>query len=397
MKRLPRPSSTAILSLGAVLALLLLAAVLPGCGGVDSGGTGQTVENPTSSSGRVSGFGSVIVNGIRFDDSQALVIDDDGVLHPRSDLRLGMVVEVEGRLRGNSGLGTAQQIQFGHEIAGPVESVDGPGSTLVVLGQTVLVDADTLFDGYAAGLADVLAGQLLAVHGFYDPSAGRYTATRIERRASLAQYTLRGRIVGLQGPPVRNFSIGAALIDYGSVASPPPLADGLSVRVSLNTTPVSGRWVASSVHSSQRHFPDDNEAEVEGYVSGYAGSASFLVAGLPVDASGPGVTVRRGTLADLADGQRVEVEGVMRGGVLVASVVDFKRGGRQEFELHGPVESIDFGAQTLVLRGVTIAWDGNTRFAAGTAGDLAVGAALEVRGLPAGGVRIQADSIRFER
>ena len=401
MKRLrfTRPSPTAMLSLAAVLALVLLATVLPGCGGVDSGGTGQTAEDPSTTSGRITGFGSVIVNGIRFDDSQAIVIDDDGVMHPRSDLRLGMVIEVQGRLRGNSGQGTASQIQFGHEIAGPVESVDGPGSQLVVLGQTVRVDVDTLFDGYAAGLADVLAGQLVAVHGFYDSSAGRYTATRIERRSSLAQYTLRGRISGLQGPPVRNFSIGAALIDYSSVApaSLPTLANGLSVRVSLNTTAVSGRWVASSVHTSQRNFHDSDEAEVEGHVSGFVSSANFLVAGLPVDASGPGVSVRHGTLADLANGVRVEVEGFMRGGVLVASAVDFKRGGQQEFELHGQVESINAGAQTLVLRGVTVAWNGSTRFLAGNVGNLVVGADLEVRGTPAGGVLIQAESIRFER
>lgn len=399
MKRLrfTRPSPTAMLSLAAVLALLLLATVLPGCGGVDSGGTGQTVESPTTSSGRVSGLGSVILNGVRFDDSQATVLDDDGVAHPASDLRLGMVVEVQGRLRGNSAQGTASQIQFGHEIAGPVESVDAPGSQLVVLGQTVQVDVDTLFDGYAAGLADVLAGQLVAVHGFYDPGAGRYTATRIERRTSLAQYTLRGRISGLQGPPVRNFFIGAALIDYAGVASPPTLANGLSVRVSLSTTQVSGRWVASSVHTSQRNFPENNEAELEGYVSGFVSSANFLVAGVPVDASRAGVSVRHGTLADLADGVRVEVEGFVQGGVLVASVVDFKRGGQQEFELHGPIESVDLGARTLVLRGVTVAWDGSTQFAAGTEAELVVGAPLDVRGAPAGGVRLLARSIRFER
>lgn len=401
MKRLrfQRPSSTAALSLAAVLALLLLAAVLPGCGGVDSGGTGQTVERPTTASGRVAGFGSVIVNGIRYDDSQATVVDDDGVTHPRTDLRLGMVVEVQGRVRGNSGQGTASRIQFGHEIAGPVESVDLPVSRLVVLGQTVQVDVDTLFEGYAAGLADVLAGQLVAVHGFYDTSAGRYTATRIEQRGSLGQYTLRGRISGLQGPPTRTFSIGAALIDYGAVApgALPTLANGLSVRVSLNTTPVSGRWVATSVHTSQRNFPDREEAELEGFVSGYASAASFLVAGVPVDASGPDVRVRRGTLADLADGVRVEVEGQMVAGVLVASVLDFKRGGDQEFELHGPIESVDVATQTLVLRGVTVAWDGTTQFAAGNAGDLLVGAPIDVRGTPSGGVRIQARSIRFER
>lgn len=401
MKRPPfwKPTSTTLLSLAALMALLLLAAVLPGCGGVDSGGTGQTVENSTTSSGRVTGFGSVIVNGIRFDDSAAVVVDDDGVVHPRTDLRLGMVVEVQGRLRGNSGEGTASQIQFGHEIAGPVESVDVAASRLVVLGQTVIVDADTLFDGFTAGLADVQVAQLIAVHGFQDSSTGAYTATRIERRSSLAQYTLRGRIANLAALPARTFMIGAALIDYGSVspASLPTLSNGLSVRVSLNTTMVSGRWVASTVHTSQRNFPDRNEAEVEGHVHGFVSSASFLVAGVPVNASGPGVTVRRGTLADLADGVRVEVEGVMQGGVLVASVVDFKRGGQQEFELHGPIESVDVAAQTLVLRGVTVAWDGNTRFAAGTAGDLVVGAQLEVRGAPAGGVRLLAEAIRFER
>lgn len=397
--RLHRPSPTAVLSLAAVLVLLLLAAVLPGCGGVDSGGTGQTVERPSTASGRISGFGSVIVNGIRYDDSAATIVDDDGVIHPSSDLRLGMVVEVQGRVRGNSGQGTASRIQFGHEIAGPVSTVDAAGSTLVVLGQTVQVDVDTLFEGYAAGLADVLAGQLVAVHGFYDSTTGSTTATRIERRASLGQYTLRGRISGLQGPPTRSFSIGGALIDYGAVApgSLPTLANGLSVRVSLNTTPVSGRWVATSVHTSQRNFPESNEAELEGFVSGYASTASFLVAGVPVDASGPTVRVRRGTLADLANGVRVEVDGQVVAGVLVASELDFKRGGDQEFELHGPIESVNAGAQTLVLRGVTVAWDGNTNFSAGNTGDLVVGALLDVRGAPSGGVRIQAESIRFER
>ncbi len=396
--RIHRPSPTSALSIAALLALLLLAALLPGCGGVDSGGTGQTVEKPTSTSGRIAGLGSVIVNGIRYDDSQATIVDDDGVVHPRSDLRLGMVVDVQGRVRGNSGQGTATRIQFGHEIAGPVASVDVAGSRMVVLGQTVKVDVDTLFEGYAGGLADVMAGQLVAVHGFYDTTSGSYAATRIERRNALAQYTLRGRISSLAGPPTRTFSIGAALIDYSVAAAPlPALANGLSVRVSLNTTPVSGRWVATTVHTSQRNFPERNEAELEGFVSGYVSAADFVVSGIPVNASGPGVSVSHGTLADLADGVRVEVEGQVVAGVLVATSLDFKRGGQQEFELHGPIESVNTGAQTLVLRGVTVAWDGSTRFSSGSAADLVVGAALDVRGTPSGGVRIQAESIRFER
>lgn len=395
--RIRWPSSTTILSLAAVVSLLILATVLPGCGGVDSGGTGQTVD--TTAQGRVTGFGSVFVNGVRYDDSSAVVVDDDGATRSRADLQLGMLVQVQGELRGNSGQGVARRIQFGPEIAGPVEAVDAPNAILTVLGQSVRVDADTLFGGYAAGLADVQAGHLVEVHAFYDAAASRYTATRIERRATMGRYVLRGQVANLAALPARTFTLGAAAIDYGAVspASLPTLANGLAVRVLLNTTPVSGHWVASAVQASQPPVADQRAADLEGHVSAFQSSASFRVAGMPVDASAPGVTVRRGTLADLADGVRVEVEGTVRNGVLVASRVSFKRGGDDEFELHGEVESVDVAAQTLVVRGVSVAWDGSTVFAAGTAAGLAPGAAIEVKGAPTGGVRIQARSIRFER
>ncbi len=57
----------------------------------------------------------------------------------------------------------------------------------------------------------------------------------------------------------------------------------------------------------------------------------------------------------------------MTHGVLVASEVDFKRagGGDQEFELHGAIESVNVAAQSFVLRGVTVGYDGNTNFTSG--------------------------------
>ncbi|MET0333030.1 MAG: DUF5666 domain-containing protein [Rhizobacter sp.] len=397
-----RPSPAAVLpSLAALLALLTLA--ISGCGGVDSGGTGQTVDPavPTTSSGRLSGFGSVIVNDIRFDDDQAQVVDDDGVVRTRADLRLGMVVDVQGTVRGNSGTGVANRIQFGNEIAGRVEAVDVANKRLVVLGQTVQSDVDTLFSGYPTGLADVQAGHLVEVNAFYDTASGIYTATRIERKVTLAQFKLRGRIANLAALPARTFTIGAAVIDYSSAAPsppppPPPLANGLLVRVTLNTTPVAGRWVATAVQTSQRNLPENIDARVEGYVSGFTSPASFRVAGLQVDASSPGVRLRHGVLGDLADGVRVEVKGAVHGGVLIANELDFKRGGQQQFELHGQVESVDVNTQTFVLRGVTVSWDGSTRFQAGNVNRLVAGARVDVRGAPTGGVRILAESVRFE-
>jgi hypothetical protein len=380
----------------ALAALLLAAGLLAACGGVDSGGTGQTVQ--ASSAGRISGFGSIIVNGVRFDDAQASIVDDDGAVHVRGDLKLGMVVEVEGEVLGNSGNGVARTVQFGNEIAGPVEAVDMVAAQLSVLGQVVQVDADTLFSGYTAGLADVAAGHLVEVFGFYDPNTAVYTATRIERKTLLAAFKLRGRISGLDSA---GFAIGGALIDYSAIAPAalPTLANGQLVRVSLQTLQVGGRWVASSVRSSQRNFPEANEAELEGFIGGFVSSTDFQVGGVPVNAGGSGVSFRHGSIGQLANGARVEVEGQMRDGVLVASKVDFKRagGGDQEFELHGAIESVDSTAQTFVLRGVSVAYGSSTVFAGGGVPNLVVGAQVEVRGAPLGGIRLQASMVRFER
>ena len=81
-----------------LLALVLVAAVAVGCGGgggstsvagVGSGGTGSFTSGP------ITGFGSIIVNGIRFDESAASasgsIKDDDGVVGSSGSLKLGMV------------------------------------------------------------------------------------------------------------------------------------------------------------------------------------------------------------------------------------------------------------------------------------------------------------------
>ena len=58
------------------------AALLAGCGGGgDAGtapfGTGTAAATSSYAAGAISGFGSVIVNGVRFDNSKAKVSDDD--------------------------------------------------------------------------------------------------------------------------------------------------------------------------------------------------------------------------------------------------------------------------------------------------------------------------------
>ena len=388
---------------------LLAASLAAGCGGggggiagVDTGGTGTAVS---FSAGRIAGFGSIIVNGVRFDDSTARIVDDDGTAHPRSDLKLGMQTAVQaGPVTTDAATGVASSqattIKFASQIRGPVQTLDVVAGTLTVLGQTVKVDAATVFDG-AVGLGGLGVANLVEVYAFFDAATASYTATRIELKANLADFKLVGPVAALN-TAAKTFTIGGATISYAGVPATalPPLSNGLVVRVHVQTVRQGTVWVATSLAADAPAVADGAETEVEGFVTDFTSAASFKVGGVAVNAAGPGVTFKSGSAAQLANGVRVEVEGVTRAGVLAAASVDVKTsgGGDQQFELHGAIESVNAAARSFVLRGETVSYDGATRFDDGTAAGLAIGVSVEVKGvLAAGGTRLAATRIKFDR
>ena len=146
----------------AVMGAVLLAA---GCGGgVGTEGTGDGYAQ-----GTISGFGSVFVNSVRYDDSSASVVDGDGNARSRDDLRLGMTVAVDSNavVSGSSGpTATARRIQYASEIVGVVARVDVAGGVLTVMGQAVRADTLTVFDdSLPGGLAALAAGQGVEIYG----------------------------------------------------------------------------------------------------------------------------------------------------------------------------------------------------------------------------------------
>ena len=105
----------------ALLAASLGPALLAACGGGGDGGTpigGGGVTPQSLMIGPIAGLGSIIVNGVRFDDSTAQVSnDEDGSGHPSRDLKLGMMVEVESsRINDATGTAKAAVIRFGSEM-----------------------------------------------------------------------------------------------------------------------------------------------------------------------------------------------------------------------------------------------------------------------------------------
>lgn len=388
------PRRIALVSLLAAASL----AMLPSCGGggggtiggVDTGGTGSFTT------GRISGFGSVIVNGVRFDDNLARIADgdDDSSRLGPLDLKLGMVVRVQaGTISAGSGdtlpSATATAITVESQIKGPVESKTAP-DTLVVFGQVVKVDATTVFEP-GVTFAGIAVGDALEVSGFLDAN-GVTAATRIERENTPNEFKVRG-VVADHDPAARTFRIGAARFNYAGATRLPAaaLANGQFVRV--RTQPArnaDGTWVALRIDARDL-FDDRDEARVEGIL--VRNGTLLQVNGLTIDTS------RLPAAAALPVGQRVEVEGAIVGGQLVARKIELEDGNsRAEADVRGTATSVNTTAQTFVVRGLTFHYTAATRQDDGTiAADLRDGATVRVRGtVPAGGAgNIEATRIDF--
>ena len=375
-----------------LLAGLLLALAACG-GGVETGGTGAGayVQGP------IGGFGSIIVSGVRFDDSSASIEDPDGRVRGRDDLRLGMLVEVESGPIGDDGSGgraaTATRVRLASELLGPVTSTVVANAGLTVLGQPVRLTAATVVDGVVGGATALQIGDVVEVHGFFAPNDG-YVATRIERRAAApASYRVRGVVADLDSV-AKTLRIGLQGFDLAPSGVPARLENGQFVRLTLQTTMVGGRWPVSAIVVETRSAGDREEAELEGLITTFVSAAQFSVNGVRVDASAAPV-------AGLAEGVRVEVRGRSVAGVLVAASVKLRSDDdafNDGVDLRGTIGSVDTVAQTFTLRGITVFYGTQPppEFDNGTALNLARDSRVRVRGnLSADRTRLVATRIDF--
>ncbi len=398
LRRHPQPTRRQVL-LGAasIGATSLLAACGGGGDGADEGAAGAA----SFTSGPISGFGSVIVGGVRFDDTLALIVDEDGNRATRGDLRLGCVIDIDaGRIDRAEARAVALRIMLGGALVGPVGAVDTTATTLMLLGQTVLVTTSTVFDtAITGGLAGITVGSVYEVHGLFDPANNRFVATRIAPKIGATEYRLRGVVSSLD-KTARTFKIGDQLVNYAGVPNadvPSTLADGQFVRVLLQTTQVNGAWVAIRLRHSVRTFEPRPDVHVEGVITAWTSAQAFEINGLKIDAAN--AAFPDGT-AGVVLGARVEVDGAIVNGVLVATKVemeDRRDRGRRLLEFRGEMGNLDTTAKTFALRGLTIWYGGTVEYRNGTEATLANGKIVEVKGvISTDRTRVEARRIEFK-
>ena len=397
----------------ALCALATFAALAAGCGGgTDSGVGGGGTGSPLSfSQGPITGFGSIIVNGVHFDDTPATVVDDDGnTLANTQALRLGTVVDVQGGAITDDAA-TASSIHVHVDLVGPVTTAySATTGQLAVLGQTVRVLSTTALDGFTGGAAAIATGSTVAVSSLYDTATGVYVATRIDPAPNAPRFAIRGAPSAID-TTADTFTIGGVAFNYGSVAPPSTFATGQLLRAVLATAKDShGRWVVTAFGQARPTLPDGRRGGVQGVVSSATDATHFVVNGVTVDASQAAVTPIGAAIGVQA---RIEVQGTVTAGVLVATAVHVEakndgddddngntggNGDQGRFEIDGPVLTLDTAHQTLTMRGPTTVNYASATFAGGgKATDLAVGRQIEVRGnLSADGSQVIASQIKLD-
>jgi hypothetical protein len=320
------------LAIALALGALVLSACNPGMeetAGIDRGG----VTMPVTAQGPITGFGSIIVNGVHYDVDHAMIRIDDAPA-TASDLALGQLVTVVGERDDAGAVGVADTVSFLTNARGLVQSVDSAASELVVLGQRVLVTSSTVLDidRTPPVLQSIRVGDAVSVSGFVG-STGFVYATRIESVSGGNESFLFG-VVALLDAAAHRFNIGALLIDYGGAnliegfpGGEPRDGDRVVVKGTLQSN---GSLSAREVRLEEEfeHETEGSEAEVEGLITRFVSPADFDVSGRRASASQTTV-YEGGSAASLAVNVKVSVHGTLsNAGVIAAEKIEVKDGGR---------------------------------------------------------------------
>jgi hypothetical protein len=273
---------------------------LPGTGGTGIYATGQ-----------ITGFGSIILSQLKFDDQHAIV-HIDGVGSDPSDLRLGMVANVQGEFDAGQSKGTAKDIEVWSIAQGVMVPLSN--SEIEVGNLRFSVDAATVLDGFNT-IQTLPSSTRVRVWGIATDSAkGHWTATRVAL-ADNQDWVTTGQVQF-------DASGGASVNGY---LLPEALKRGLSpgklVRVAVLINPSTGLPSVAVTDLTPGSPLHNLNAQVEGHVKEVLPGVFFFLDQVEVDASR--ATFYPGPFY-LAPGMHVVVDGVWESGQLKATSITYR-------------------------------------------------------------------------
>jgi hypothetical protein len=355
---------------------LAIAAVigLTACGGSgegsDSTASSPVMSGSTITTGVITGFGSVFVDGVEFetDDSSFSLDDGDDGVENEDGLAVGMVVTVTGTVHADGKTGSARHIEFDDELEGIVNtnSVGAEGTgTMTVMGQTVIVKTTTIFESDVAGIDSidkVAAGNVVEVSG-YSSGDGSVYATRIEVKLAMhagEEIEVKGIVSNLEAS---RFDIGGLTVDFSSALFDDSLPNGtLGNGQYVEVKSTAGFSLDNQLIASEIELQDDgdmelegdegDEAELNGIVTAVSPDTAFEVGGHTVIIT-MATSFEHGNPGDIMPGVYLEVEGELNAeGELVADEIELAI--EDDIEIQGTVEAVNDPPGSVTLLGEII-------------------------------------------
>lgn len=301
---------------------LTLLFLLGGCSG-DVGNVSVDIDGPDipgflpaqmsesiSACGPVTGFADLTVNNVSYSAASATVTMN-GQVTTLADLRRGQNVCITGRIFIGGASGSATTVRFDANLIGPISNLDPSNARMVVMGQTVRTDAETLFSQGIdpATFAGLAVGDTIEVSGFRN-SAGDVRATRVDLDAAAVDHQIVGYVSNVDFANLR-FTIGALTVDYDSAVliSLPGGAPASGMKVKAIGSMSNGVFEAERLEqAAELSGTTGQHAQLAGLVTRYSSSADFDVNGMPVSAR-VATSYTNGDRSDLRLNAQVLVDG----------------------------------------------------------------------------------------
>ncbi len=349
-------------------AIVWLFMALAGCGSDGSGGgiggSGITILTETgATSGSITGFGSIVVNGARYDTDNATFFNNDEPIS-QGELRVGMNILASVDFANS----VASQVDYVPSLIGPVESINPTDNSIQSLGQTIRLGRGTSFNNLSFG--EIAAGMVVEVSGLRN-ATGVIFATFIRPAQDTTRFQLVGAILSNLSEDqftLNGLDVNIAQADLSQI-SPGELEFGDKVYVTADSSAYdfTGNILAvDSVRVALEPMVTVGErVEYEGIVSGLTSPFEFDVYWQPITASDQTIVeYQDGTPADLRDirrNSRLEVEGIVQtdGSYQALKIILIAT---ENSKLVGQIERITPETSSFTLLGLDIQVDNSTRF-----------------------------------
>ena len=393
------------LVLTAFSVLLLIFTLSCGGGGPSVAGGGIDGTGIIST-GIIAAFGSIYVNGSEFDTSNAVIIVDGEVIGTGDEvvldnLDVGRVVTVEGSAGKDDASFIADRVLYRDNVEGPVQSIksiDARTREIVVLGQTVILNVNTEFQG--TGFDTVALDDVVEVSGFYDDT-GTIWATFIGKTGEFTPglaVEVTGYVTNLNFDQmtfmINNLTVDYLLADLSGLPDGVP-AEGLLLEVDGSLDETGAVLLAATIGSGDiLEVENADQIEIAGFVTGLVSTSEFTVDNQLVIID-PDALFVDGTREDIIPGARLEAEGSLVDGILYAWEIEFWQPDQVEVE---DVVTAIVSTDAFTVGNQVIQTDENTVFDGGTPDDIELGVLLEIKGVPTDldFSSIIADKVSFE-